>query len=117
MTYAERELSPLGFILVEGTENKVVFSLGHLKLQFDCCCPAFPNIKALGCPLHHSGLGSSWPVEEAKKISTNTTRENESLHTCGLCGAEYPTTEALYAHQQDRHDPDGIMFSEIGLPK
>ncbi len=38
-------------------------------------------------------------------------------HKCGICGAEYPTVQALYAHQQRSHDPDGIMFSEIGLPK
>ena len=40
-----------------------------LKLQFDCNCPSYPNIKSLGCPLHHSGPGSSWPVDEAKKIA------------------------------------------------
>jgi len=75
MTYAEQELLPLGFRTIESAENKAVLSLGHLKLQFDCCCPAYPNIKALGCPLHHSGSGSSWPVEEAKKISSNNTRQ------------------------------------------
>ena len=36
---------------------------------------------------------------------------------CGFCKASFPTTEALYAHQRKEHDPDGIMFSEIGLPK
>ena len=72
MTYAEKELLPLGFKISESTENKVVLSLGHLKLQFDCCCSAYPNIKTMGCPLHHSGLGSSWPVDEAKKIVHDT---------------------------------------------
>lgn len=117
MTYVEQELSPLGFHTTERTEKKVVLSFRHLKLQFDCCCPNYPEIKGLGCPLHHSGPGNSWPVEEARRLSTNTTRENKRSHTCGFCGAEYPTIEALYAHQQNRHDPDGIMFSELGLPK
>ncbi len=70
MTYAEKELLPLGFRKVEETENKVILFLGHLKLQFDCVCSAYPNIKALGCPLHHSGPGSSWPVDGAKKVVT-----------------------------------------------
>jgi hypothetical protein len=43
-------------------------------------------------------------------------KDREPKHTCGFCRTEYPTLEALYAHQQS-HDPDGIMFSEIGLPK
>lgn len=76
MTYAERELQPLGFRLLAteldslGFERKTVLSFGHLKLQFDCVCPAYPSIKALGCPLHahETSLPGSWPVEEAKKI-------------------------------------------------
>ena len=70
VTYVEKELLPIGFMVVgsESTDKKVVLSFGHLKLQFDCCCPAYPYIKALGCPLHHSGPGGSWPVEEAKQI-------------------------------------------------
>ncbi len=74
MTYAERELRPLGFHLLSadadrvGFERKIVLSYGHLKLQFDCVCPAYPSIKALGCPLHHEGPGGSWPVTTAKKL-------------------------------------------------
>jgi hypothetical protein len=74
MTYAERELIPLGFGVVSKmttpfAEN-VVLSYGHLKLRFDCSCPSYPHIKALGCPLHHEGPGSSWPIKEAKKIAS-----------------------------------------------
>ncbi len=76
MTYAEKELQPLGFHLSDtevnslGFARKIVLSFGHLKLQFDCVCPAYPNIKALGCPLHAHETPSpgSWPVEEAKKV-------------------------------------------------
>ncbi len=72
MTFAERILAPLGRKLVAKTgnpfEKQVVFSIGHLKLQFDCVCPAYPDIKAMGCPLHHEGPGGSWPITDAKKI-------------------------------------------------
>ncbi len=72
MTYVENELRPIGFKTESKQGNifkqKVVLSIGHLKLRFDCVCPAYPTIKALGCPLHHDGPGGSWPVEEAKKI-------------------------------------------------
>lgn len=69
MTYAEDELLPLGFHLKEKDGERVVLSISHLKLQFDCGCPAYPNITALGCPIHHPGHpGDSWVVEEAKKI-------------------------------------------------
>lgn len=74
MTYAEHELQLLGFRLSAtevdsvGIERKIVLSHNHLKLQFDCVCPAHPSIKALGCPLHHEGPGGSWPVETAKKL-------------------------------------------------
>ena len=69
MTHVEQELKPFGFNLVESSQAKVVLSISHLKLQFDCVCPAYPNIKALGCPLHSTSPGSSWPVEEAKRIA------------------------------------------------
>lgn len=79
MTYAESELQPLGFHLLSteadpvGFELKIVLSYNHLKLQFDCVCPAYPSIKALGCPLHahETSLPGSWPVEEAKKLSAS----------------------------------------------
>ena len=75
MTYVENELLPLGFHLVSKEErrpgfvHRVVLLISHLKLQFDCGCPAYPNIIALGCPIHHPGHpGSSWPVDLAKKL-------------------------------------------------
>ena len=117
MTYVEQELLPMGFNVAESTDKKVVLSLGHLKFQFDCVCPSYPSIKTLGCPLHHSGPGDSWPVYEAKKVAAKTHGENKESHVCGFCPASYPTVEDLYAHQARTHDPDGIMFSEIGLPK
>ena len=76
MTYAEAVLLPLGFRSVgseehrAGWKQRIVLSISHLRLQFDCVCPAYPNIKALGCPLHHNGPGGSWPVEEAKRVPT-----------------------------------------------
>lgn len=72
MTYVEKELQLLGFktISKEGNifKKRIVLSISHLKLQFDCNCPAYPSIRSLGCPLHHKGPGGSMPVEEAKKI-------------------------------------------------
>jgi hypothetical protein len=69
MTYVESQLQPLGFRFLDGVPDRsVVLSLGHLKFRFDCVCPAYPTIKALGCPLHHDGPGGSSPVDEAKKI-------------------------------------------------
>jgi hypothetical protein len=38
-------------------------------------------------------------------------------HKCGFCSVSFATVEDMYLHQQREHDPDGIMFSEIGLPK
>ena len=76
MTYAEKELQSFGFRLVSekrdsvGFEQQVVLAIGHLKLLFDCVCPAYPSTKALGCPLHahETSLPGSWPIEHAKKI-------------------------------------------------
>ncbi len=70
MTYVEKELRTLGFKLVESGQKRVVLSISHLKLQFDCACLSYPDIKALGCPLHHTDPGGSWPVEEAKRIAS-----------------------------------------------
>lgn len=44
-------------------------------------------------------------------------KEPPETHSCGICGASYPDAGSLYQHQMATHDPDGIMFSEIGLPK
>ncbi len=73
MTYVEEGLRPLGFRFVKrderyGVVTNVVLSIGHLKMVFDCVCPAYPSIRALGCPVHHKGPGGSWPVEDAKKV-------------------------------------------------
>ncbi len=76
MTYVEKELLPLGFHKESerrndiGFEEQIVLRFRHLKLQFDCVCPAYPSTKALGCPLHahETSLPGSWPVEQAKKI-------------------------------------------------
>jgi hypothetical protein len=76
MTYAERELLPLGFRLIDtkadtfGHERQVILAFGNLKLLFDCVCPSYPAVKALGCPLHahETSAPGSWPVEDAKKI-------------------------------------------------
>lgn len=69
MSYVEDELLSLGFRLEERSDERVVLSINHLKLQFDCSCPAYPSIIALGCPIHHPGHpGGSWPVDLAKKI-------------------------------------------------
>lgn len=72
MTFAEKILVPLGykFVVKNGDpfEKQVVLSIGHLKLQFDCVCPAYPTIRALGCPLH-----SRWPWQF---LASNGSREN-----------------------------------------
>lgn len=72
MTYAEKILIPFGYKFVAELGNpfkrQIVLSIGHLKLLFTCGCPAYPNIKALGCPLHHEGAGGSWPVIGAEKV-------------------------------------------------
>lgn len=44
-------------------------------------------------------------------------QKRKSSCKCGFCGEGFSTVEKLYAHQQDKHDPDGIMFSELGFPK
>ncbi|NQT22794.1 MAG: hypothetical protein HQ579_05060 [Candidatus Omnitrophica bacterium] len=73
MTFAEKELLPLGFKLGAEKEDSMgfkisqIFFIGDSKLKFDCVCPSYPEIKALGCPLHHEGPGGSGPIEEAKK--------------------------------------------------
>lgn len=75
-TYAERELKPHGWSRHESDTTKtgrndkeVRLRRGHLILLFECVCPAYPDIVALGCPLHHSGVGDSSPVIEAKRIT------------------------------------------------
>lgn len=50
-------------------------------------------------------------------LARKTSQEQKVLHVCSMCDASFESTHALYKHQSERHDPDGIMFSEIGLPK
>lgn len=75
MTYVERQLQGLGFHRVAeekdsvGFEQAVILSIGHLRLQFVCCCPYYPSIRGLGCPLHHDGPGGSWPVYAARVLA------------------------------------------------
>lgn len=72
--YAEKELLQTGFKRVNEvgetriSSTAVTLSMGHTKIRFDCVCPSYPQIRALGCPLH-TKFGSSWPVEEAKCIA------------------------------------------------
>lgn len=58
-----------------------------------------------------------WILKKVAELASKTKKDKEPKHTCGFCGKECPTIEALYDHQKNEHDPDGIMFSEIGLPK
>jgi hypothetical protein len=72
-TYVEKELLPLGFRtervkIVDFLPRSVIMTIGHLKLLFECCCASYPSGRSLGCPIHHDGPGSSWPVDEAKKL-------------------------------------------------
>ena len=48
---------------------------------------------------------------------SKSVQKRSPAHECGFCFASYPDVDSLYRHQQQAHDPDGIMFSEIGLPK
>lgn len=142
MTYAERVLKPLGFNLIEqsvinpserldredirpGIREKVVLTFSHLKLQFDCVCPSHPHIKALGCPLHHEGLGSSWPVEEAKQAALvigktiltfegypkdgglftgyNVLRYGEKIGFIEVCGIFRKTSKLILLNEWERY--------------
>lgn len=71
-TYAERELESLGYKVTSRTrESEVRLQReGQEEIVFTCACPVYPNIKALGCPLHHEGPGGSWPVVGAKELAT-----------------------------------------------
>lgn len=79
-TYAEHILLPLGFNLNEKVDTDATFnnpqtvtlSLGHTEFVFTCVCPAAPQIRSLGCPVHHKcdDIGGSWPVERAREMVT-----------------------------------------------
>lgn len=74
MTYAQAQLGPLGFRTTAtktnicGHEREVTLQCGDTTHTFNCVCPAYPSIMALGCPLHHDGPGSSGSVEDIKKF-------------------------------------------------
>jgi hypothetical protein len=74
MFYAEQELAPLGFQLADIVDGRVhttsiIMSNTRLQLKFDCVCPAFPHVSAMGCPLHHKGAGTSSLVTDAKRAA------------------------------------------------
>lgn len=59
-------------------------------------------------------------IEESRKttqLEIIMTEKERNGHNCGWCGAQFTSTQDLYRHQQNAHDPDGIVFSELGLPK
>jgi hypothetical protein len=69
-TYAEKELVPLGYkLLIRNEDSQIVLAIGHTKVRFDCACPMHPQIRALGCPLHHDGPGDSFAVDDARRIA------------------------------------------------
>lgn len=71
--YAEKELVPLGYKVVKQDSRHATFCLEGISIEvhvnLSCTCPAYPNIHALGCPLHHVGPGGSWSIEDAKRIA------------------------------------------------
>lgn len=133
MTYAEKELRPSGFKLEReerngfGLAQRVILSRGRLKFQFDCVCPLYPNIKAMGCPLHHEGPGGSATVEEAKKIfkyrpaARSVIVEIESgstLHDCPARVLVYRGDKLVVeveAKIEIKHDPKGGYFNCVVL--
>ena len=52
-----------------------------------------------------------------KGKKSNQPKVASDKHQCGFCSQKFTTLNDLYIHQQDEHDPDKIMFSELGLPK
>jgi len=53
-----------------------------------------------------------------KRSPQSRKQENgEHRRKCGFCTLSFRTVQDLYTHQQREHDPDGIIFSELGLPK
>lgn len=74
-TFAERRLEPLGYAVDERHErnvftiDSVTMSFGEMVVRFECVCPAYPTIRALGCSLHHEGPGDSWPVVRAEELA------------------------------------------------
>lgn len=53
-----------------------------LSVEFECNCPAYPNIKSASCPLHHESPPGASSVEEAKE-------------TVGLVRVEIQQEEAI----------------------
>jgi tRNA U54 and U55 pseudouridine synthase Pus10 len=55
--------------------------------------------------------------QKVKPKNNDDAQMHFDKHKCGMCSREFDTINELYRHQQDEHDPDGIMFSDLGLPK
>ena len=54
--------------------------------------------------------------QEPKDNKQSSEVKDTDSHKCGFCGINFLTFRDLYGHQRKEHDPDGIMFSEIGHP-
>lgn len=104
MTHAEEELLPLGFRFVEKEESapgcvkKIILSISHLKLQFECDCPAYPHIKSLGCAIHanEAKSGGNFSVDEAKHLTfllNSNPMMSLPTYKCLLC-----STTTIYPH-------------------
>ena len=71
-TYAESQLAPYGYrVAARSGEVSLTLERGERQVEFTCACPAFPLIKALGCPMHHPGPGGSWPVHHEVELAKN----------------------------------------------
>lgn len=57
------------------------------------------------------------PVDDEDDLMCDEVTHSSHRKKCGFCGVEFSSVDALYAHQQEQHDPDGLAFSELGLPK
>jgi len=69
-TYLERELGVRGRLEVGfGTvKDRLTVTVKGERLEIECVCPAYPSTIAMGCPLHHRGLGGSRAVENLRTI-------------------------------------------------
>lgn len=70
--------------------------------------------------LEHNGqpitiIAGTPPSDVVREV--RPTNNPAEVHACGFCDMSFGTVEDLYRHQSCAHDPDGIMFSELGLPK
>lgn len=54
-------------------------------------------------------------ISELVRVGKEKQKQNPT-NVCVLCSARFSSFEELRQHQE-RHDPDGIHFSELGLLK